>query len=62
MSKPSTGPGFCWQARRRKKARRHVRPRNSLKQGPALRLPNKPLFYYKRYASQYVVAFSVCEL
>ena len=32
----SAGPCFCLQARRRKHARRHARPRDGLKAGPAL--------------------------
>jgi hypothetical protein len=44
------GPGFRLRAWRRKIVQRHARPRDSLKQGPALTLPNKSLFYYKHYA------------
>ena len=37
------------KARRFKKAWGHALARDFLKQGPAPRLPNKPLFYYKHY-------------
>ena len=39
----STGPCFCFRARRRKHAWRHARPRNDLKAGPALMPRNNRL-------------------